>query len=103
LPDSRHIFIPKIPIWGPWKALICMHILWSFGTLSVIWNIAWLFGICYGHLVYVMAIRYFLWPFSIFWGHLVYFYPFWYVVPRKNLATLPRENLDTIKARQPVL
>jgi hypothetical protein len=28
-------------------------------------------------------------PFGIFCDNLVYFYPFWYAVPRKNLAILP--------------
>jgi hypothetical protein len=29
-----------------------------------------------------------LWPFGMFYGHLVKFSPFWYVAPKKNLATL---------------
>jgi hypothetical protein len=40
-----------------------------------------LFWIYYGHFVYYMAI----WQFS---GDLVYFPQFWYIVSRKNLATL---------------
>jgi hypothetical protein len=34
------------------------HISWPFGML-------WQFGICYGNLVYVMAIWYMLWQFGI--------------------------------------
>jgi hypothetical protein len=46
-----------------------------------------------GYLAYFVAIWHILRPFGIFCGHLVYLYllyfpPFWYVVPRVNLATL---------------
>jgi hypothetical protein len=33
---------------------------------------------------------YILRPFGIFSGHLVFFFSFWYILPRKNLATLER-------------
>jgi hypothetical protein len=45
-------------------------------------------GIFYDHLEYFMAICYNLWPFGIACGHLFYFFPIWYVLTKKNLATL---------------
>jgi hypothetical protein len=42
-------------------------------------------------LVYFVAVWYILPPFGIFcrfYGQLAHFSPFWYAVPRKNLATL---------------
>jgi ABC-type spermidine/putrescine transport system permease subunit II len=42
----------------------------------------------YDHLEYFMAIWYNLRPFGIVCGHLVIFFPFWYVLNKKNLATL---------------
>jgi hypothetical protein len=38
----------------------------------------WSIGIFYGYLVYFMAIKYILWSFGTFW----------YVVEKKNLATM---------------
>jgi thiol-disulfide isomerase/thioredoxin len=65
------VFKPKIPIWvnfgGPWNGK-CRYILWSF-------------GIFYDQLVDYLAI----WQCC---GNLVYFPLFWYIVKRKNLATL---------------
>jgi hypothetical protein len=46
--------------------------------------ISWPFGLSYDHLVFL--------PFGIFYDHSVYFPPFWYFVPRKNLATLLARN-----------
>jgi hypothetical protein len=45
--------------------------------------------------MYCRVIWNILWPFVIFYvyGHLVYFFPFWYVVPRKNLATLSEKSM----------
>jgi hypothetical protein len=51
-------------------------------------------GITCGHLLFYMAICYFIWPFVILYGHLVYFMAIWYIFPllvccvKKNLATL---------------
>jgi hypothetical protein len=44
-------------------------------------NILRPFGIIYGHLVQRMAVWYSLWSFGIL-------FPFWYVLTKKNLATL---------------
>jgi hypothetical protein len=75
LPDA--IFLkPKIPI------------LVNFGGPC---NVrCWYF---YGHFAYFKAKWYILCPFGTVCGLLVHFsvlvyFPFWYVVPRKNLATL---------------
>jgi hypothetical protein len=46
LPDGIHIFKPKIPIWANFGGR------WN----EKCYNILWLCGICYGHLVYFMAI-----------------------------------------------
>jgi hypothetical protein len=46
-----------------------------------IWYISLPFGIFHCHLVYFIAIWYILWSIGIFFS-------FWYVVQRKNLATL---------------
>jgi hypothetical protein len=53
-------------------------------------------GMFYAHLVHFTAILNILWLFCICCGHLVYFSPFWYVVPRKNLATLGGTGLANI-------
>jgi hypothetical protein len=59
-----------------------------------LWYILPNFGIFYPTLVYFTQLWYILLTFSIFYGHLVYnvviwyIFPFWYVVPRKILATL---------------
>jgi hypothetical protein len=53
-------------------------------------------GKVYAHLEYFMANCYILWSFGIISGHyvgkvcvhLVYFSSFWYVAPKKTLATL---------------
>jgi hypothetical protein len=68
LPDGRYIFKPKIPI--------CVS---SEGSCNGRCRYTlWLFGLIYGHMMYFMVI----------WSHLVYISPFWYFVPKKNLATL---------------
>jgi hypothetical protein len=63
--------------------MVIWYILWLFGIcygylvyVMVIWYMLWLFGICYGYLVYVMVIWYMLWLFGIFYSYLVYFEPF---------------------------
>jgi hypothetical protein len=66
------VFKPKIPVWvnfgGPQNEK-------SFNIFD--------------HLEYFTAIWYNLLPFGIFCGRLVYvFFPYWYVWPKKNLATL---------------
>jgi hypothetical protein len=57
-------------------------------------------GVFCGHLVYSVAICCILCPFGILcgqwyilWPFGTIFSPFWYVVPRKNLATLMIEDL----------
>jgi hypothetical protein len=47
-----------------------------------------MFGIFYGHLVYLMTIWYNIRPFGIVYGYLVYFSHFGMFVTKKNLATL---------------
>jgi hypothetical protein len=42
----------------------------------------------YSHLVYFLVICSILWLFGTFCEHLGAFFMFWYVVPKKNLATL---------------
>jgi hypothetical protein len=61
-----YFFKPKISIWV------------NFGVST-----KERFGKFYGHLVHFNII----WPFGIFYGHFGTFFPFWFVVPRKNLAT----------------
>jgi hypothetical protein len=51
-------------------------------------------GKLYGHLVYSIYILYILLPFGIFCGHCDTFSPFWYIVARKNLATLAKKNRE---------
>jgi hypothetical protein len=57
------------------------------GIWYMLWElvyILWVFGICYGYLVYFMVIWYILWAFGIgiLWLFDIYLYfPFWYVVP----------------------
>jgi hypothetical protein len=41
-----------------------------------------------------------LWPFGIFRGHLGAFFPFWYVVSRKNLATF--EGTPTVQVKSKI-
>jgi hypothetical protein len=47
-------------------------------------------GICYGHLVYFIAIGYILWPFGKCCGHIVYFLVWanWVRCTKKNLSAL---------------
>jgi hypothetical protein len=51
----------------------------------------------YGHLVYFAAIWHILWPFDVF-------FPLWYAVPRKNLATLlsGRHSLFIYNTESPI-
>jgi hypothetical protein len=85
-----YICIPKIPV-GVW-----------FGCS---WNgTRYIHSSFYAHFKYFVAVWYILWQifydkyFVAIWcislllrtycAHLVYFFPFWYVVSKKNLATL---------------
>jgi hypothetical protein len=52
-------------------------------------------GIFYGHLVHITVFCCILWTFCIVRGNLVLFYPFWYFVPRKILASLPTTTATT--------
>jgi hypothetical protein len=75
-------FQTKIPIWvnfgGPWN-----------GNASMF----------YDHLDYFTSIWYNLWPFGTVCCHLVHFFPFWYVLATKNLATLYRNNVEKATKR----
>jgi hypothetical protein len=65
LPDATYILRPNF--WKPGNATLWYH-LWPFGILC-------------DHLLYFMAIGYIFRSF-------VKFPPFWYIISRKNLATL---------------
>jgi hypothetical protein len=56
-----------------------LSILLPFGVC-----ILWSFGICCGHLVYVVVIWYMLWPFGICCGHFGMFLQVWSVVSKKS-------------------
>jgi hypothetical protein len=50
------------------------------------------FDIFRDHLVYFVATCFIFWQFGIFWI-ICYISPFWYIVSRKNLATLLGQDL----------
>jgi hypothetical protein len=56
-------------------------------------------GIIYVYLVYFTAILYILRLFGIFYGYLVHLFLFWYVVPRKKLATLSGSTYVILQQR----
>jgi hypothetical protein len=73
LPDGVPIFEPKTPTLGKfWRGLAMEAVGLSYGSL------VYLMAIWY---MYLMAIWHTCWLFGIF-------FPCWFVVQRKNLATL---------------
>jgi hypothetical protein len=86
LSQGCQIFRLKIPIlkhFGrPWIGQF-----WEIMYIAI-WCISLLFVLFYGHLVYLLIICSILWLFGTFCEHLGAFFMFWYVVPKKNLATL---------------
>jgi hypothetical protein len=81
LPDGI-FFIPKIPTWvyfrGSWNVKC--------------WSILSSFGVCYGNLVYFIAVWYIWWSFDIFFPDLVY-------LTKNNLAALVGSRAYTAKKK----